>query len=203
MKDFYHLKKENITEIKIKRSLFISHLQNVRSIDEAKKYISKISHKEKNANHNCWAYIIGNKAEIYHSSDAGEPSGTAGKPMLNALMKHNLTNTVAVVTRYFGGVKLGVRGLIEAYSQSVECTIQSSKIEQLIEIENIKFIISYDFFNKLKYQLECSNVKFIEIIYEAKITIEIEVPKEIFLETMNLLGEYEKQNLVTIQTESY
>jgi len=198
MSKFYQIKKEQVAEVKIKRSLFIAHLHIVKSIEEAKKYISLISKKHKNANHNCWCYIIGNKGEIFHSSDAGEPSGTAGKPMLNTLMKHNVTNIVSVVTRYFGGVKLGVRGLIEAYSSTVENSIQSSKIEPLIEVENIKIITTYDFINQLKYKLSNYHVKFNDISYESNITIDIDVESASFPELMNLLNEYSKRDFLSI-----
>ena len=105
MKYYYSIGKDVIIEIKIKRSKFIVHLHYAESVKDAKEYISKISTEHKTATHNCWAYIVGEKGETFHNSDAGEPPGTAGKPILNTLKKHNTTNIVAVVTRYFVGVK--------------------------------------------------------------------------------------------------
>ncbi len=108
---------------KIKRSVFVCRLSYADTIDAAKNFISKVSKEYKTATHNCWAYVVGDSAQISHCSDAGEPPGTAGKPMLNTLLSHNMTCTAAVVTRYYGGVKLGVRGLIEAYALAVDQTI--------------------------------------------------------------------------------
>jgi len=96
----------------------------VDSLEKAKQFISRISKENKTANHNCWAYILGEKGELFHCSDAGEPSGTAGKPMLNALQSHCMTNIAAVVTRHFGGVKLGVRGLKSLMSLTISCSIK-------------------------------------------------------------------------------
>ncbi|KAF2955588.1 YigZ family protein [Marinitoga sp. 38H-ov] len=121
------------TTIKIKRSEFIGNIKKVDSEEEAKEFIKEISTKYKNATHNCWAYkIIDNK---FNYSDDGEPSGTAGKPIFGVIEKHNLNNVAIVVTRYFGGVKLGVRGLIDAYSQCAEETILNSKLGKFIDLK--------------------------------------------------------------------
>lgn len=87
MEYFYSIKKNRNYRCKIKRSEFIAHLAYVETIEEAKEFISQISEEHKTATHNCWAYIVGEKGKTYHCSDAGEPSGTAGKPILNALKK--------------------------------------------------------------------------------------------------------------------
>ena len=100
--------------LKIRRSTFIGYVVSVSSIESAKKAISERASTHNRATHNCWAYILGYEGETVHSSDAGEPSGSAGRPILNALKSSALTNVAAVVTRYYGGVKLGIRGLIEA-----------------------------------------------------------------------------------------
>ncbi|MGB4096154.1 MAG: YigZ family protein, partial [Acetomicrobium sp.] len=102
-------------ELTIRRSRFIGHLRVAGSVEEAKKIIREISKEHSNATHNCWAYKVGVDFPQKHYSDGGEPSGTAGKPILGEIERANLTNAVIVVTRYFGGIKLGVRGLIEAY----------------------------------------------------------------------------------------
>ncbi|MFN3692382.1 MAG: IMPACT family protein, partial [Fervidobacterium sp.] len=109
-------------------------LTYVESEKKAKEFVSLISKKYQNATHNCPAYrILDNSKLIEFSSDAGEPSGTAGLPMLNTLRKNELINVAVVVTRYFGGVKLGVRGLIDAYSQAVQKTIEKAR-----ELNSIK-----------------------------------------------------------------
>src|SRR3989339_351950 len=101
---FYSVDRQRIKMIKIKRSVFVCTLDHVESIEKAKAFISRISKENKTATHNCWAYILGEKGEMFHSSDAGEPSGTAGKPMLSILKNYHMTQIAAVVTRYFGGV---------------------------------------------------------------------------------------------------
>ena len=108
-------------ELKIKKSLFIGHLKYVNDLESARDFIREIKKQHKQANHNCFAYVIGDN---FYSSDDREPSGSAGRPILNMIRRHNLTNVVIVVTRYFGGVELGIRGLIEAYGNVAEGTIR-------------------------------------------------------------------------------
>jgi uncharacterized YigZ family protein len=177
---------ESHFEIKIKNSVFISHLNNVETFEDAKKYISKINIDYKDATHNCWGYIIGKSAENFHSSDAGEPSGTAGKPILNTLQKYNTTNIVAVVTRYYGGVKLGVRGLIDAYSESVEEGLKNSKLIKIVELQNYKINLSYDKFETVKYNL---------------ISMGVEVKDIEYTDSIKLIGEIEKNK--ASKSESY
>jgi uncharacterized YigZ family protein len=169
MEYFYTVDTERKHEIKIKRSVFIAHLHFAENIAEAKKFIAKINKEHKNANHNCWAFIVGERGEIFHSSDAGEPAGTAGKPILNTLKKHKATNIVAVVTRYFGGVKLGIRGLTEAYSRVTEETIALYPLKKIVKIKTFTIETTYDFFASLKYQIKSSGGEITEIEYSDKI----------------------------------
>lgn len=198
-KYFNIINKEFKSEIKIKNSIFICHICFIESPEEAKKYISEISSKYKDANHNCWAYISGKNAEIFHSSDNGEPSGTAGKPILNTLQKYNMTNIVAVVTRYFGGVKLGVRGLIDAYSESTESTINLSDLIPLIEMSEYIVITSYDFSETLKYKFKVLNAEITDIQYTDKVEFIIIIQKSISEELENYLTEMEKQHKIEFQ----
>lgn len=113
------IKEDNQHEIEIKKSRFICFLKRIDSEEEAKDFIQQIKKEHWKANHNCSAFVLGDHHEIQRSSDDGEPSGTAGVPMLEVLKKNDLINVCAVVTRYFGGTKLGAGGLIRAYSVSV------------------------------------------------------------------------------------
>jgi len=131
--------------LKIKRSVFTCRLARVADIEAAKQFISRISKENKTATHNCWAYVLGDQGQIMHSSDAGEPSGTAGKPMLNTLLKNQLTQVTAVVTRYFGGVKLGVRGLMDAYSESVQAAIDMKKRLEWVNTVLFRVELPYEF----------------------------------------------------------
>ena len=102
-------------EEKVQRSLFIGRVEPCRNEAEARAILGRVQAAHRDATHNCWAYVLGPEPLTEYSSDDGEPSGTAGRPILGALKRSGMVNAVAVVTRYFGGVKLGVRGLIEAY----------------------------------------------------------------------------------------
>ncbi|MFU8769655.1 MAG: IMPACT family protein [Desulfotignum sp.] len=130
--------------LKIRRSEFTCRLARADAVEAAKAFISKISRENKTATHNCWAYIVGDAGQICHCSDAGEPSGTAGKPMLNVLASHRMTRVAAVVTRQYGGVKLGIRGLIQAYADTVETALAAAKKVKLIRADRVRVQIPYD-----------------------------------------------------------
>jgi uncharacterized YigZ family protein len=167
---------------------------------EAKEFIQKVSKDHKTANHNCWAYVVGQKAENEHASDAGEPSGSAGKPMLNALKKHNMTNVAAVVTRYFGGVKLGIRGLIDAYGQAVEEAIEQKPLKKLVNYSSFYIVTTYDFAEVLKYQLSELNCEITKADYTAEVglAVEIEEPECEALE--QYLQELSTQNKISYKS---
>jgi len=197
-KEFYIIKKDEYIkeEIKIKRSVFIAHLKHTETIEEAKNFISSISNQYKDANHNCWAYIIGKEGEIFHSSDAGEPSGTAGKPMLNTLQKFKLTNVVSVVTRYFGGTKLGVRGLIDSYSEIVEKAILVTKLNKLVEVSEYKVLLDYDFFDTFQHNLKSIGVNIHNINYNDKITLNVLAEEKVDFELIKYLNELFQKNRI-------
>jgi len=118
--------RETVTETKVRKSLFIAHVCICRDETEARERIRGISSEHRQANHNCWAYRVGALKREEYFSDDGEPAGTAGKPILGAILRQELTNVLVVVTRYFGGIKLGVRGLIEAYGKAASEGITAS-----------------------------------------------------------------------------
>ena len=198
MKYYYSVTKDRKKELKIKRSTFIANLHYVQTMQEAKEYISTTADEHKTANHNCWAYIVGEKAETFHSSDAGEPSGTAGQPMLNALRKHEMTNIVAVVTRYFGGVKLGIRGLIEAYGETVEAAIKVSPLKKLIKLYSYKVTCGYDIAEQLKYKIEQLNAEINNVDYAADVTIYTSVEEYIKDDLEKYLLELERAGKLKI-----
>ncbi|ABR31094.1 hypothetical protein SU69_06300 [Thermosipho melanesiensis] len=151
----------------IKRSQFIATFSHVESVKEAKSFIREISKKYNDATHNCPAYrVMENKQIIEFSSDNGEPSGTAGRPILGALKKFDLLNVAVVVTRYFGGVKLGVRGLIDAYSSIVEETLKGIKIVKLIPVEVYKLKVPYEVYGKAMQELHYLNFEIINTEYK-------------------------------------
>lgn len=162
-------------QIEIKKSKFICHLFRIENEEQAKEYIAKIKKEHYKANHNCSAYMLGENFEIQRSSDDGEPSGTAGVPMLEVLKKNQLQNTLAIVTRYFGGIKLGAGGLIRAYSTSVsealkEIGIVQGKLQQILDI-----IIDYPQLGKLQNYLENEQIAIQEIDYFEQITVKVAI----------------------------
>lgn len=162
-------------QIEIKKSKFICHLFRIENEEQAKEYIAKIKKEHYKANHNCSAYMLGENFEIQRSSDDGEPSGTAGVPMLEVLKKNQLQNTLAIVTRYFGGIKLGAGGLIRAYSTSVsealkEIGIVQGKLQQILDI-----IIDYPQLGKLQNYLKNEQIAIQEIDYLEQITVKVAI----------------------------
>lgn len=200
MKYFYSIEKDRKVETKIKRSIFIAHLHFVETMKEAKDYISKIAAEHKTANHNCWAYIVGEQGETFHSSDAGEPSGTAGQPMLNTLKKHNMTNIVAVVTRYFGGTKLGIRGLIDAYGESVENAIAKSPLKKLVKTIEFNITTTYDFGEILKHKIINMGATISNIEYSDRIKLKISIEDQKKEELEKYLKEMERAGKINILT---
>ncbi|MCK5312067.1 MAG: YigZ family protein [Desulfobacteraceae bacterium] len=177
-KYFYSIKDIRNFEIKIKRSTFICSLKYVETIKQAKEFISKISSEHKNATHNCWAYIVGDKGETSHCSDAGEPSGTAGQPMLNTLKSYETTSIAAVVTRHFGGVKLGIKGLINAYSESIQNTLELKKLIKLVKTEIFRITVPYSFNDILTYQLDKYSGTIINTDYSENVSYDFEVEQK-------------------------
>lgn len=135
--------KDGLAEEEIKKSRFICQLKRITSEEEGRAFIAQVKKEHYKATHSCSAMIIGENSDIKRSSDDGEPSGTAGVPMLTVLEKQGLTNVVAVVTRYFGGVKLGAGGLIRAYAGSVSHALKEIGIVEVKEQTGLKVNLTY------------------------------------------------------------
>lgn len=134
----------------IKKSRFIAHIAQTNSEDEAKEFIETIREQEKDATHNCTAYIVLENVKIERMSDDGEPSGTAGSPILNVIQQNNLENVAVVVTRYFGGIKLGAGGLIRAYSSTTADAIKEiGLVENRIQ-QGYSLSIPYNLYDKFE-----------------------------------------------------
>ena len=141
--EFRTIKEDGQVQEEIKKSRFICHAKRVYSEEEARDFITAIKKEHYKATHNCSAFIIVERSEIKRTSDDGEPSGTAGVPMLGVLENHNLTNICVVVTRYFGGIKLGAGGLIRAYAGSVALAVKEIGIIEIKEQVGIAIQMSY------------------------------------------------------------
>ena len=128
------------SEMEIKNSRFITHIAPTRGADAARAFIDAIRSRHPDASHNCWCYVAGAPGDynLWNSSDDGEPKGTAGKPMLNVLQHSGLGEATVVVTRYFGGIKLGAGGLVRAYSLAVQSALTTLQTEQVIPTREIR-----------------------------------------------------------------
>lgn len=144
--------KEGSSEIKVKKSTFIGFLGAANTQEEALDVITKIKKEHYNARHNCSAYIV-DEGKTEHQNDDGEPSGTAGKPMLEVLKGAGLVNCVAVVTRYFGGVLLGTGGLVRAYTRAVQEAVSSSSLAVKQEGYYCCLEVNYSYVGKLKHRI--------------------------------------------------
>ncbi|SHH14724.1 YigZ family protein [Tepidibacter thalassicus] len=158
-------------EVIIEKSRFIGYAKPVSTEEEAIEFINKIKKKHKDATHNVWAYTIGMNMGIQRYSDDGEPSGTAGIPTLEVIKKEDLRNVAVVVTRYFGGIKLGAGGLVRAYTKGAKIGLNAGKIINRILFKDVRFKIDYTLLGKV--QNELLNLGYIikEILYEDMVTI--------------------------------
>lgn len=159
-------------EIVIQKSRFIAHISRAVTEEEAQQFILTIKKKHWDATHNCSAYLIGENDQIQKANDDGEPSGTAGVPILEVLKKKNLKDTVVVITRYFGGIKLGAGGLIRAYGKSTSEGIEAVGLveRKLMKIMHTK--VDYTWLGKLENELRASIYSIKEIHYLDKVEIE-------------------------------
>ena len=142
------------TDLVIKKSRFICSLQRIGREEDAQNFIKEVQAANRKANHNCFAYLAGDQDQVQRESDNGEPSGTAGVPILESLQMAKLHNVVAVVTRYFGGIKLGAGGLIRAYSNVTTEAVHRAGIVQRIKQLQIAITVSYRQHDALLYYLK-------------------------------------------------
>ena len=165
-------------EITEKKSRFIATVLSVRSQEEADDFILRTKKKYWDARHNCSAMILGERGEMSRCSDDGEPSGTAGRPMLGVLTGEELTNVCAVVTRYFGGVLLGTGGLVRAYSGAVQAALAASVIGTRTEGVRLRIRSSYNDAGKIRYLLEQKLLPITDIAYTDMVETETLVQQE-------------------------
>ena len=182
----YTIKNNSINEIIIKNSKFITLLYKVYSLEDIKNTLVNVKTLYPNATHYCYAYILNNEKR---SSDDGEPSGTAGTPILNILESNNLNYILAVVIRYFGGIKLGSSGLIRAYSRSVKEAIKENILTKLIEGINVNITFSWSNIKQIDYLLKDQLINKKE--YLDNITYNISIPINILDTLKNYLISYE------------
>lgn len=171
--------KEVQAEIVEKKSKFIANVFYVETVEEAEKKIKEVKKKYYDARHNCFAYSIFSKDGIINRfSDDGEPSGTAGAPMLNILTSKNLSNVLVIVTRYFGGILLGTGGLVRAYTGAVQEAFKyTTEIERKLGLE-VMYEVEYSDFEKFKYYLKQNDINIMNSEYSENISVVVEITQE-------------------------
>ena len=195
-KSIITIKQAHSIENVISKSRFIAYIKPVSTENEAKAFIDEIKIKHKDATHNCSAYTVGPYINIQKENDDGEPSGTAGIPMLEILKKLEIHNVCVVVTRYFGGIKLGAGGLIRAYSGAVRDVIYDMGRVELREAIPVTVTLDYDQTGKFEYELASTTFLLREQFYTDKVSYQIDVVKneyDAFIDFLNRItsGNYD------------
>ena len=176
--EYRTIKEDGKVQEEIKKSRFICHAKRVYNEEEARDFISAIKKEHYKATHNCSAFIVGERSEIKRTSDDGEPSGTAGVPMLGVLENHNLTNVCVVVTRYFGGIKLGAGGLIRAYAGSVALAVKEIGMIEIKEQAGIQIHMTYAQYQEYGNFLKEHNLIELETNFTDQVDTMIFIDKE-------------------------
>jgi len=172
MSDYLMPAKNGTHEIIIDRSRFICHVYRVESVDEANRYINEVRDEHERANHNCVAYLIGENNEYGRAADDGEPSGTAGAPMLEVLKRQNIRNCLVIVTRYFGGVKLGAGGLIRAYSSAVSEGLKATGLIRRVKMQSIWLKFDYSLLETLQSRIKSLGYAVGQVEYSESVKLE-------------------------------
>ncbi len=194
------IKNDVTNEIIIKNSRFITKLIKINQIDDINKILNQIKDEYKDATHYCYAYIIDN---VKRFNDNGEPSGTAGMPILNVLEKHELNYVLCVVIRYFGGIKLGAGGLVRAYSKSTSEAIDKIELVELVDGYEITIEFDYDNVKKIDYILKDSTI--INKQFNKNIKYTINITKDEFDKIKDILNNYnlEIAKKITLKNKDY
>ncbi|MDF4142400.1 YigZ family protein [Lactobacillus kefiranofaciens] len=171
--NFLTIKQNGSSELIIKKSRFITSMARTTTVDEANAFIQKISKQYRDATHNTFAYTIGLNDNQVKESDNGEPSGTAGVPELKALQLMKLKNVTVVVTRYFGGIKLGAGGLIRAYSNSVTNAVENIGVIKRVLQQELIFRVPYNRFDEVDHYLKTNNIFIANTEYGVDVKIHI------------------------------
>ena len=180
-------------EEKIKRSVFIASLEVCHDEDEVRNFLARVVSQHRDATHNCRAYII---KDSEYSSDDGEPSGTAGKPILNAIKRAGLVNVMVVVTRYFGGVKLGTRGLIDAYGGVAEKVLSLAGRVEVVPTKPIKISFDYNSLGTVSKLLETRGASELVWEYGEDVSVRANLPVDVFDDAARELEELKARKII-------
>lgn len=178
MKLYSTVEREASAEQIIEKSRFITYVKPVSSKEEADAFIAEIKKKHKDATHNVPAMVIGDKFQIQWASDDGEPQGTSGAPIVQMLVQEGVTNVAIVVTRYFGGIKLGTGGLVRAYTSSAKLGLEAAKVIEIFEKKFLTYQVDYGIFNKLSNFTFEQNVSIENVVYTDVVKFDLVVEPE-------------------------
>ncbi len=176
MQSYKTVKQYGEGEIEEKKSRFLGKIKPVETEEEAIAFIESIKKQYWDARHNCYAFIIGEHSESIRCSDDGEPSGTAGKPMLEVLQNNGLKNVVAVVTRYFGGTLLGTGGLVRAYTQATQAALEEAQVATMTLMSVLEIRTDYNAIGKIKYMFAQADTLVMGEEYGVDVAITIAIP---------------------------
>lgn len=194
----------NSYELIIRHSTFIASVKGDADEEQALSFIKEIRKKHSAATHNCYAFIADEQGALTRFSDDGEPGGTAGQPILEVLKKRNLKMTVAVVTRYFGGIKLGAGGLVSAYSKVVGLALDNAIIREKRQAQIIAIETDFASFSKLEKHISPTSVKVIDTVYSENVNVKVAVDIEQVEEFVKIINNITNgKSIITIVGEKY
>jgi uncharacterized YigZ family protein len=196
MDSFKSIKSEAINEYKEKGSKFLAYAYPFSSENDLKNILENLRIQHPNAVHFCYAYRLGNAGEIYRANDDGEPSGSAGKPILNQLLSFELTEVLVVVVRYFGGTKLGVSGLIQAYKEATKMALETSKIIEKSISEKVKISFGYELTSEVKQIIAQYQLEIIDETFETICKKTLNVPVSLVQPIKEKFNQFEYKGLL-------
>lgn len=200
MEQYKTIQENKQIELIERKSKFIANIYYIENEEQAKRQINTLKKKYYDARHNCYAYRILNEENtiIEKNGDDGEPCGTAGSPILNVIKKNDLVNVLIVVTRYFGGILLGIGGLTRSYSDSAKLIIQTNEIISITKGYEMKILIQYSEFDTFRAYLKKRNIKVVHVEYDNNVTCTVEISK---MEKGELFGNVSNQNWKVLNSE--
>lgn len=168
-----------VAEIEVKKSRFIAYAKGIKERTEGMAWLEELKAAYPDARHHCWAYLIGNPkcAANAGMGDDGEPSGTAGKPILNVLNHKNVGDVMVVVVRYFGGIKLGAGGLTRAYGQAAQAVMEILPTEQQIEMDTVSLVCNFSLEQSVRHWVSLFQGEVMAVDYSHQVSIKVAVPK--------------------------
>lgn len=203
MKPYRTLHEFGTDEFTVEKSVFMGHAKPVSTEEEAREFIDEMKQKYKDATHNVWAYTIGETMNIQRYSDDGEPQGTAGIPTLEVIKKEDLRNVVVVVTRYFGGIKLGAGGLVRAYTKGAKIGLEAAKIVEKNPFTEVHIAVDYTLLGKIQNELANREYTVKDIEYTDSVNIIVYCEKERLEELSSLITEITSGTAVISEKDEF